>query len=603
MRILRPVLDPLARWSGVAWNWLRGSAYAGPISVLVALGVVLMCMVQGYHVQFTPQPPSLVEALPKAWEPLPNGVYLTLYAMAYMRLFVLVGGVVYHIYIIRAYPDVRKMIAPTWIMCGLLAVWALTSQIYARWEAQHLNDIGEVFSTTAFIVQLLLVLGLLLTPPLVLGYYSRCLIMERYLMRTFLQPLLFCFVAFFTLWIVMDLLDNMADFQENKVGIGQIALFYMKMMPFIYVTVAPISLLLATVYVLGRMSRSNELISMLGAGRSMGQVLRPIYIAGCYAAFLGMAANYHWAPVSAGSKEKLIKGMTSRLSALMGNEAEAEADAMSAGVKARLAKDIMVTGLMYRNAEERRTWFVGTVPNDFRTNKMRRIEVRQEDEKGRLMKAWFAKSASYWPGPNKLGGIGQWRLFHGAEVTYENGRVSALEKFPEEMGFRLDFMEWNETPWILMSGALSPDFLGVPDLISYIRANASYGDKKLAPYWTHLFYRFALPWQCIIVVMFAAPLAVVFSRRGLVGGIANAVIIFFALMFLDNLFLNLGRSYRVPSFIAVWLPHLILGMLGVYLFKLRSRNRELPSLSVAKVREWGAEAWGSLRGRRRLKHA
>src|SRR6187401_467662 len=119
------------------------------------------------------------------------------------------------------------------------------------------------------------------------------------------------------------------------------------MMPFIYVTVAPISLLLATVYVLGRMSRSNELISMLGTGQSMGQVLRPIYIAGCYAAFLGMAANYHWAPVSAGSKEKLIKGVTNRISEMMGNTAES--DAVSEGVKARLTKDILVMGLMYRN--------------------------------------------------------------------------------------------------------------------------------------------------------------------------------------------------------------------------------------------------------------
>ena len=59
----------------------------------------------------------------------------------------------------------------------------------------------------------------------------------------------------------MDLLDNMQDFQESQVGGGQILLFYLKMMPFIYVTVAPITLLLATVYLLGRMSRSNEMIS------------------------------------------------------------------------------------------------------------------------------------------------------------------------------------------------------------------------------------------------------------------------------------------------------------------------------------------------------
>ncbi len=572
MKHFRPVLDLAARLTGAVWNWVRFSPNAERYSMLGAMVVIFLCMVGGYHERFMPQTPSMMD-IPKAWEPPPDGAYVMLYLLSYLRLFVLVGGVVYHVHIVRAYPDVRKMILPTWVACGFLVVWALSSQMYGRWESQLLNTTGEVFSTTAFIVQLLLLVGLLLTPPLVLSYYSQCKIMERYVMRTFLQPLIFCFIAFCTLWIVMDLLDNMQDFQENKIGKWQIAAYYMKMIPFIYVTVAPITLLLATVYVLGRMSRTNEIISMLGAGRSMWQVLRPIYYAGCYAAFLGMAANYHWAPTSAGNKAKLLENM-----------------------KERINQDILVMGLMYRNQEAHRTWFIGVMPSDLVGGKIRRIEVRQEDEKGRLLKSWFAKSA-YWWAPKDGQENGIWSLYHGAEATYENGQIVSIKNIETDKGDRIDFEDWNETPWILMSGSLAPDFLGVPDLISYLRANASYGGKKLAPFWTHLFYRFALPWQCIIVVMFAAPLAVVFSRRGLVGGIANAVFLFFGLMFLDNLFLNLGRSHRMLPSVAVWMPHLILGFWGYQLFRLRSRNRELPKLSWVTIRDFALEKWDQLRRR------
>jgi LPS export ABC transporter permease LptG len=572
MKHFRPVLDGAARLSGMAWNWVRFSPYAGLWSTLLVMGVIVACMMGGYHESFMPQTPSPLE-IPKSWQPPPDGAYIAIYLLAYLRLLVLVGGLVYHVYIIRAYPDVKKMILPTWIACGVVAFWAISSQIYGRWEAQLLNVTGEVFSTTAFFFQLLLLLGLLLTPPFVLSYYSKCRIMERYVMRSFLQPLFFCFIAFFTLWIVMDLLDNMQDFQQNNIGKWQIAMYYLKMMPSIYVTVAPITLLLATVYVLGRMSRTNEIISMLGAGRSMWQVLRPIYYAGCYAAFLGMAANYHWAPTAAGNKAKLLENM-----------------------KERMNQNILVMGLMYRNQEAGRTWFLGNIPTDLVGGKIRRVEIRQEDEKGHLQKAWFAKSA-YWWAPNDLNPNGVWSLYHGAEATYENGQLIAIKNFESDKQDRLDFVDWKETPWILMSASLTPDFLGVPDLISYIRANESYGSRKLAPFWTHLFYRFALPWQCIIVVMFAAPLAVVFSRRGLVGGIANAVIIFFVLMFLDNLFLNLGRSYRMPAIISVWMPHLFLGMLGLYLFNLRSQNRELPRIAWAGIRDYGVEKWENLRRR------
>jgi LPS export ABC transporter permease LptG len=575
MDFLKSVRDSLMHLLGVVWRWLRRSPYAGPGALLLAFAVMLLCQLSGYHEAFMPPEPNPNE-LPKSWVAPPTSTYFVLYMLAYMRLFVLVGGLAYHVYIIRAWPNVEKMIRPTWVAAIYLAVWAIASQSYAFFESVYLNTTGEVISGPAFIIQVLLLVGLLLSPPFMLMYYARSTIMERYTMRSFLQPLLFCLIAFCTLWVVMDLLDNMSDFQENNIARSAIAMFYVKMIPFIYVTVAPISLLLATVYVLGRMSRTNELISMLGTGKSLGQVLRPIYVAGCYAAFLGMAANYHWAPVSAGNKEQLLQN-----------------------AKDRISQHYLVMGLVYRNQEAGRSWFVGTVPTDLVRDKMRRVEVRQEDANGKLEKAWFAKSAAWW----RDGGI--WSLYNGVEVTYKDGKVVSFQKFDfDGTGYsRKDLTGIQETPWVLMSGSLSPNYLGVPDLISYIRANASYGSRKLASFWAHLFYRFALPWQCLVVVMFSAPLAVVFSRRGLVGGIANAVLLFFVLMFLDNLFLNLGRSGRIPPFFAVWFPHLILGTLGVGLFRLRSQNKELPRITFRWIRDLIPAVLQSTRNRSSVKPA
>lgn len=568
--MLRSFLTPCRSVFNALWRWIKHSPNAGIYALLAACGAVLAGWLCGYHEGFMPPVPSPSAELPKGWEPPPEGTYITLYLLAYLRLFILTGGVAYHVFIIRAYPNVEKMLRPTWIAVGCLVFWLLVSQIYGRWEVLHISSTGQVFSDMAFVVQLLLLCALPVSCPLLLRYYSRCLVMEKYVLKSVLQPLLFCFAAFFTLWVVMDLLDNMQDFQENKITKAQILSYYIGMMPFIFVTVAPISLLLATVYVLGRMSRSNEIISMLGAGRSLGQVLRPIMVMGGACAFLGMVANYDLAPTSAGNKQKLLEN-----------------------VNERIRQDVLALGLMYRNQENGRTWFIGSVPNDLRHGKMRRIEIRQEDEKGRLVKGWFAKSAFWWADS------GVWSLYGGVTVDYKNGQVVSIQNFDfDGAGFsRMDLEGWTETPWILISGSLTPDFLGVPNLISYIQANSGFTSKKLAPFWTHLFYRFALPWQCLVVVLFAAPLAVVFSRRGLVGGIANAVLLFFVLMFLDNLLLNLGKSGRIPSLIAVWMPHVILGSLGYHLFQLRSQNRELPKLSLKLLRDQTMEIWGMLRTR------
>src|SRR5205823_4632277 len=141
--------------------------------------------------------------------------------------------------------------------------WALATNFYERWEQARVGVIGEELPGLSFVIQIVLMVGLLMSPPFLILYFIRCRIMERYALRNMLQPLLFCFAAFTTLWIVMDLKDHLEDFKENNISGGDIFLFYIKLLPTIYVTIAPVTLLLATLYSLGKMSRANEIISML----------------------------------------------------------------------------------------------------------------------------------------------------------------------------------------------------------------------------------------------------------------------------------------------------------------------------------------------------
>lgn len=566
MKFLQPLLNLL----NTCWRWVRFSPFAPAALWLVAIAVMLLCQRAGYHESFMPQQPANFKDLPKFWQPSPDGVYLMLYLLSYMRLFALVGGVVYHAYIIRAYPNPEKMLRPTWVVAIYLTLWSLASNFYDKWESTRVGVIGEEVSTPAFVIQMVLMVCLLFSPPFIVQYFIRCKILERYVLRTFLQPLIFCFIAFCTLWIVMDVLDHLSDFRQNNVRGLDIAQFYLKLIPFIYVTVAPVTLLLATLYSLGKMSRSNELISMLGVGRSLGQVLRPIFIVGIYASFLGMVADYHWAPNAAGNKEKMLDD-----------------------VKEQLKQDVLVRGLVYRNHQQRRTWFIGIVPSDLNRDALRRIEIREEDDEGHLTKAWFANSAKWFTRDQT------WSFFHGTEVTYENGRIVGMTPFAVSGNGRdrKDETGWTETPWILLSGSLTPEFLGVPQLLSYLSANRAYDDNKLAPFRTHLFYRFALPFQVLLVVIIAAPLGVVFSRRGLLGGVASSIFIFFVLLFIDHLFLNLGKGRHMPPFLAVWMPHLILGSLGFYIFRLRSQNRDLPSLNLKGIMRGATSLWTTLRMR------
>ncbi len=560
MKFLSPVFSVL----NVLWRLIRQTPHLSSLAFLLALLGMFIAQQTGYHLPFMPKEPSTVDPLPNGWIGLPDEAYITIYLLAYMRLFVFLGGAVFHIVIFRAYPNAEKMLRPTWAASIYLAVWALATNLYDFWENSRLESIGEEISVTAFVIQTVLMIGMILSPPLLLTYYSRCKIMERYVLTNFLQPLVFCFVAFCSLWIVMDLLDNLNNFKENHIPMGQILMFYLRLIPYIYVSVAPVTMLLATLYSLGKMCRANELISMLGAGKSLAQVLRPIFIFGAYASFIGMTANYHWAPVAEGNKKTLLED-----------------------VKDKVSRNIRVTDLVYRNQEDRRTWYLGVVPYDLRDDKVRRVEVRQEDEHGKLLKAYYGRSSFWWA--NKR----VWSLYGGVEVTYDQGKIITMQEFP-----RKDLEGFNETPWSLISGSLTPEFLGVPELLAYVDGNKSYTASKLAPFRTHLFYRFALPWQCLVIVLIAAPLGVVFSRRGMLGGVASSIFIFFVLIFIDNFFLNLGKGNHVAPWFTVWVPHIVLASIGGILFFFRSQNKDFPKVtSFASLVDSAKFLWNGLMGR------
>ena len=552
-------LNKVQDFLSAVWRWLRFSPKVTTSAVLLSIGVVLLCQFLGYHVKYVPVMPSPLDRAP-GWVEPPQWVLFTYYLLPYFRLIAMLGSILFFLRLVRVMPSARRMILPTLVMCGFLAAWCLVEEARDQWEASTMSTMGQPFSLACYVVKIAFLLMVVLSPPVMVWWYSRRSLLERYTLQAFLQPMAFCFVAFTSLWVLMDLLDNLKDFQDAGTSIGAILGFYVNLIPYIYVSVAPAVLLLSSLYGLNRMSRANEIVSMLTAGRSLGQILRPILIVTAYASMVAMAANYHWAPRGEGRRQAVMNALTDKR---QGSTA--------------------TSTVMYRNEETRRTWYVGSVPFDLNSEKILRVQIREFDEKGHLVHGWYGTSARWWRN-------GMWSFYRGIQVIYEKGVAKEIIPFGPTSGGRLDVSGWPETPWSIVSASLLPDNLSVSDLVSYLSANEMMPMEKRAPFRAHLFQRFALPWECFVVVFMAAPLGVAFSRRGALGGIAGSVFIFFGLLFMNNLFLNMGKAAHMSPVLAVWMPHLILGSLGAMFMYLKSQNRELPKLSLKPLIRWFKQA-------------
>ena len=121
-------------------------------------------------------------------------------------------------------------------------------------------------------------------------------LLDRYVVRNFLQVYLYCIAGFISIWLIFDISDNISTFIEEHIGLPVVAQYYATQVPQIFIILLPVSLLLALLFTLGRMSRANEIVSMLTAGISLPRVLLPLMGIGLLTVGVSMALNYSLAP-------------------------------------------------------------------------------------------------------------------------------------------------------------------------------------------------------------------------------------------------------------------------------------------------------------------
>jgi len=371
-------------------------------------------------------------------------------------------------------------------------------------------------------------------------------LLDRYVIRNFLQAYLYCIAGFISIWLIFDVSDNISTFIDQHIGFLLTIRYYATQIPQVLIILLPVSLLLALLFALGRMSRANEIVSMLTAGVSVPRVLLPLIAIGLLTVAATTALNYSLAPHAELARKMFLS--------------------------ARLRQGPTIEGQIFRNRSDSRTWFV----QSFRPghNVFNTVEVLQQDAHDNIVANYLAARAVYHAETKT------WE-FENAKVVHYDAAGNILD---EQIYPSLKVDNWSETPFRLGSANVRAEFLSVPELRQYLRFNSDFPGTLLAPFRTHFQYRLALPWTCLVVVCIAAPLGIGYSRRGVLASVASAVILIFSMNFLTHLFLALGEGDRISPLVAAWTPNILFAIIGLYLLYLRASNREAPRFHLATAR-------------------
>src|SRR2546430_4973210 len=195
--------------------------------------------------------------------------------------------------------------------------------------------------------------------------------LDQYVTVYFLQAYFYCIAGFVSIWFIFDVSDNISTFLDQRISRTLILKYYFTQMPQILVVLLPVALLLALLFSLGRMSRSNEIVSMLTSGVSLPRILAPLLLIGLLTTAASTALNYSLAPHGEYAHKRLLDDPQSS------------------------RRQLGLTAQIFRNRSDNRTWFIQQFyPGDTKFNN---LHIVQQDANDHIVTAYVATSASYRP--------------------------------------------------------------------------------------------------------------------------------------------------------------------------------------------------------------
>ena len=206
------------RWLDVTvekgWGALN-STQAGPVSVIIICGVVLLAQMLGYHEAYLPWYPDGLEIAP-SWKEPPLSSLFYHYLVPYLKLIAMLSTVFFHLALMRSFGSPGRLVVPLWLASGFLLIWLVMADQYEHTERLRYLSIGQPYSPWAYTGKALAMAVMILAPALALTYYQTRSTWEKYVLRNVAQPLAFCLLSIASIVVLIDLQDNLREFSEGR---------------------------------------------------------------------------------------------------------------------------------------------------------------------------------------------------------------------------------------------------------------------------------------------------------------------------------------------------------------------------------------------------
>lgn len=103
-------------------------------------------------------------------------------------------------------------------------------------------------------------------------------ILDIYLLKQFIQTIIFGLLAFTFLFVVIDMMERLDDFIDQDVSYDIIIYYYLVFIPEIVKLMTPVAVLFSALFTVGKASTTNELTAIKSSGISIYRFMIPFLI-------------------------------------------------------------------------------------------------------------------------------------------------------------------------------------------------------------------------------------------------------------------------------------------------------------------------------------
>ena len=351
-------------------------------------------------------------------------------------------------------------------------------------------------------------------------------LLDRYMLRQYLRSFLFIMLTFICIFLLVDLVQKIAQFLDNKMTLAEVLHYYWLMIPWMLHWCFPVSALLATVFFFGQSNKFNELTAMKVSGLSLYRLAMPFLLFG----LLLSTFSFFF-------EDRVVVPAQHEVTEFVRNNMKLT----------NRSNDQKIHRQVYFQLPDHQVFTIRRY--NIITGRGRYAGLHKVID-GKIVERKDAPHIRWLEDEEK------WLLLKAQIRIFENESITFYQK--DSLILELDV-----SPRELRQKSIRPENMTFRQLRGFIDRSKQLGMETMR--WeTNLYFRMAMNFACFIVILIGIPLVSLQKRSGGYGaGVAASLV----LLFTFYVFLTFGKVLGVAGvmdpFWAVWMPNIIFTLFGV----------------------------------------